>query len=642
MLHFSTRSTFLGCVAILAVISFSIPGLSEGRMPETSRASAPRDIDTHHLFTPPTDKKAWASRAKALREQILFSSGLLPMPEKTPLNPRVTGKIVGPDYTIENVALETMPGFYLCGNLYRPKTGGKHPGIANPHGHWNNGRLEIQPDVERTTKDGKMGVGRGNLVSIGVNLARQGHVVFAYDMVGYNDTNQVDHKFAGNLRPWIWNVSLLGLQLWNSIRVVDYLTSLPDVDANRIGVTGASGGGTQTFLLSAVDDRIKASVPVNMISSYMQGGCLCENGPGLRVDTDNPEIGACFAPKPQMLVAATGDWTNKVPNEEWPAIRKVYDLYGAGDKTAVNQFNYQHNYNIDSREAMYAWFGTWLLGRKETSGLKERPFEVDVKAMRVWNDRNPMPPNALKEPELIQSMIDQSEKQLADLWPKSAGDLPQFRAAYGPALRISLGVAGTSAERAVRGGSAKRQALLVVYDKSGEKPSSEIAAGARGPAAALGLDLAEMKADALWSKFYSCYNRTPLCEAVERVILEADKLRQAGNGRVDIVAYGKAGIPALLARGLSQTPGRTVIDAGQFDNSSDDAFITQFFAPGLRRAGDVRTAAMLSAQPLCIFNTGSRFDTRSISKGYEAIGVPFLENNGVMDSKAIGKWLNGK
>src|SRR5262249_51522124 len=150
------------------------------------RSGTPRNLDTHHLFTPPSDKKVWTARAKALREQILFSSGLLPMPEKTPLNPRVTGKIDGPDYTIENVALETMPGFYLCGNLYRPKTKGKHPGIANPHGHWANGRLEIQPDVERATKDGKMGEGKGNLVSIGVNLARQGHVVFAYDMVGYN------------------------------------------------------------------------------------------------------------------------------------------------------------------------------------------------------------------------------------------------------------------------------------------------------------------------------------------------------------------------------------------------------------------------------------------------------------------------
>jgi dienelactone hydrolase len=436
------RYCVLAGLSLLCLASpvFILPSASSEK-PMTAAAETPRTLDTHHLFSPPVTKSAWEARKQELRHQILFSAGLWPMPEKTPLNPLFTGKIEGPDYIIENVAIETRPGFFLCGNLYRP-TGkkGPFPAIANPHGHWSNGRLEMQPDVPKADPNGKMGEGRGNLVAIGVNLARQGHVVFAYDMAGYNDTSQASHKFAGNLQSWMWGVSLFGLQTWNSIRVVDFLESLPYVDKKRIGATGASGGGTQTFILSAIDDRVKVAVPVNMISASMQGGCLCENGPGLRVGTDNVEVGAMFAPKPLLLVAATGDWTKNNPTEEWPAIKRVYELYGAGDKTAVKQFNYQHNYNVESREAMYAWFGKWFLKDDNAEHFRERPFDVDLKAMRVWNTSHPMPSSAMKEGVLSLDMKEAAEKRLASYWPTDRSSLRRFQATMRPVLMTSLSI----------------------------------------------------------------------------------------------------------------------------------------------------------------------------------------------------------
>ena len=145
-------------------------------------------------------------------------------------------------------------------------------------------------------------------------------------MVGYNDTIQTPHDF-GNPAEQLWDFGPLSLQLWNSIRVVDFLQSLPGVDASRIGATGASGGGTQTFLLAAVDDRIQFSAPVNMISAIMQGGGLCENAPNLRLDTFNVEIGAMMAPRPMIMIAATGDWTKNNATEEFPAVRAIYELY---------------------------------------------------------------------------------------------------------------------------------------------------------------------------------------------------------------------------------------------------------------------------------------------------------------------------
>jgi hypothetical protein len=257
-------------------------------------------LDTHLPLPHFTTLEDWEKRKAFLRNQILVSTGLSPMPEKTPLHPQVFGRIEGKGYTIEKVLIETMPGFYLGGNLYRPRDGrGKHPGVLNPHGHWPYGRLENQPLYSGP--------------SLGISLARQGYVVFAYDMVGYNDTIQVPHRF-GSAEERLWSFGPLALQLWDSIRALDFLASLPDVDAAQLGVTGASGGGTQTFLLTAIDDRVQFASPVNMVSAIMQGGDLCENAPELRLGTSNVEIAAMFAPKPMLVVSATGDWTRNVPH----------------------------------------------------------------------------------------------------------------------------------------------------------------------------------------------------------------------------------------------------------------------------------------------------------------------------------------
>src|SRR4051794_23373442 len=128
-------------IAIMLTLCFAS---NAGAAPDT-----PRDLDTHHLFTPPATKADWEKRAAVIKKRILVGCGLWPMPEKTPLKPMVTGKIEATDYTIENVAIETRPGFFLCGNLYRPKgKKGPYPGIVQAHGHWSTGRLTIEPDVE--------------------------------------------------------------------------------------------------------------------------------------------------------------------------------------------------------------------------------------------------------------------------------------------------------------------------------------------------------------------------------------------------------------------------------------------------------------------------------------------------------------
>lgn len=364
---------------------------------EDSRNTDIRKTDTHLPLPAFSNLTAWEQRKTFLREQVLISAGLSPMPEKTPLHAQVFGKILEKDYTIEKVLIEPLPGFYLGGNLYRPRNGkAKHPGILNPQGHWPYGRLENESLYSGP--------------SFGISLARQGYVVFAYDMVGYTDTIQLPHRF-GSPKQRLWSFGPLGLQLWDSIRALDFLAGLNDVDATRLGIAGASGGGTQTFLLTAVDDRIQFASPVNMVSAIMQGGDLCENAPGLRIDTSNVEIAAMFAPKPMLLVSATGDWTHNVPTEEYPAIKRIYDLYGQADNVEVVQIKEQHNFNELSREAVYRFFAKQNPSLSDARELTEHNISVPMlQEMAVLSNRT-LPGDALDLDGVFRSWQNNAQEQ---------------------------------------------------------------------------------------------------------------------------------------------------------------------------------------------------------------------------------------
>ncbi len=451
-----------GAVAVNAEANRELPmrALPPGQLPNDQRLKPLKDLDGYFPFTPSATREEWQTRAQELRRELAVAVGLWPMPEKTPLNPVIHGRIDQSDYTVEKVYFESLPGFFVTGNLYRPKgRSGKLPGVLCPHGHWKNGRFvdagpeEIRKLIVRGEERFEGG-GRSVLQSRSVQLARMGCVVFHYDMIGYADSLQISDQLAHGFakqRPEMntnenWGLfspqaeahlqSVMGLQTWNSIRSLDFLLGLPDVDAGRIGVTGASGGGTQTFILGALDDRPTVAFPAVMVGTAMQGGCTCENACLLRVDTGNVEIAALFAPKPLGLTAAD-DWTKEMPTKGFPELQKHFAMIGAPQNVVLNPFlQFKHNYNYVSRAAMYSWMNKHLkLGLAEPV-VEEDYQRLTIQQMTVWDEQHPKPPGGVEfERKLLRWVTERDQKLLAGC----QDSVETFRQVYGGAWDAIIG-----------------------------------------------------------------------------------------------------------------------------------------------------------------------------------------------------------
>jgi dienelactone hydrolase len=677
----------------ISALTFALTGLAKAqektdrtKPPHDSRLGKPKDYNGYFPWTAPKDLDQWKQRRSELRQQLLVALGLWPMPKKTPLHPVIHGRIDRDGYSVEKVFFASYPGFYVSGNLYRPRTAdgqlppGKLPAVLSPHGHWPGGRFfeandqtaaqQIKQGAEKTKAGAKY-----PLQARCAQLARMGCVVFHYDMVGYADSTQIPHREGfKDAEAELRQQSFMGLQTWDSIRSLDFLLSLPEVDPHRVGVTGASGGGTQTFILCAIDDRPAAAFPAVMVSTEMQGGCVCENCSYLRVNTGNVEIAGLFAPRP-LAMSAANDWTVKIETDGLPQLKQLYRLYGVEDKVAAKCWpQFGHNYNQVSREFMYNWFNKQLkLGQPGT--VVEKPFvPVPPKQLSVYDAEHPRPKDAVDVTGLRRYLTAEADKQLAALFPKDAKGLAELRKVAGTALRVMVNdtlpakaqveaahvhqIKGLVPALVIEQGTLGRRGqgeavpfalvkqpkfsgtVLVWIEPDGAEGFLRRGAARLqfpdGGAAVLVPDIfmtgafkgaKRVPPDPRYTKGYAGfvygYNRTLLADRVHDILTTVAYARSLpGVKKVHLVGFGKAGPWVVLARALcGDAVDRTAADLNGFRFEQVRSVDDEMMQPGALKYGGLPVLAALCApHKLYLHNAQGSGSDRWLRAAYKIAG----------------------
>ncbi len=637
-------------------------------------------IDADHFVLRLPEMKTleqWEARRKVLREKLLLSAGLWPPPEGNPLNAKIFDERAGEGFKVAKVYFESLPGYLATGNLYLPAKGkAPYPAIICPHGHWKYGRLTNGND--------------GSIPGRCIDFARMGFVVFSIDMVGYNDCFQLPHdenKSRAQLKadvpqPYepryyranfdfpvarLYGFNLGGLQLWNCIRGVDFLCSLEQVDTTRIGATGCSGGASQTLMLMNADKRIKVAAPVNIIGSKKHPGCGCENMPGLWVDMSTVELSAAFAPRPLMLMSATEDpWTNSFPERELPIFKKYYAFYRAEDMVKNVHINAGHNYNADTRAAVYPWFCRHLKSQfPPITDPVAVPTEIKTLGdLRVFPDKI-LPEAAISGRRVINNWQEASEKTLAGMLPGSASELESFAATFRHKLALVLQLNLPRPEELVsrveketttggithtaivlgRSGYGDRieleslapekvseGTLLLVYPEElgGLKiPGSQTVQPWIEPLLSKGYRVYRVSGYAsgrlripqrVWDSYDLpwAYNRDNRLNGIQDILTALTWLKQSRPGeRLTAAGLSRCGLLTAFAASVFGRADRVLADLDRCDPGFDGDLLKVLPVGSIKRVGDFRTAALLLMQnPVTLLNTAEGFD----SAWYEEMG----------------------
>ena len=291
------------------------------------------------------NKVEWELRRDSLRREVRQRLELDAFLDSCVLGKPLLSKIRKHDgYTTQNICIELTPGQHLFGTIYAPYglnkkekiKNKKHALIVCPDGHW----------PMRYRKDEQQRLG---------TLARMGAVCVDFDLYGWGESEkEVGAEAHHTSRAHVYQAAC-------GYVLLDYmLKSRKDIDPERVGVMGGSGGGTHTVLLSLLDERVTASAPVVHLASHFDGGCPCESGKPVQLaggGTCEPELAAIMAPKPMLVVSDGGDWTSSVPTLEFPFLQRIYGFYDAKDKVRnVHLPNERHDFNENKRQAVYDFF----------------------------------------------------------------------------------------------------------------------------------------------------------------------------------------------------------------------------------------------------------------------------------------------
>ena len=675
-----------------------------GQQPADVRLQEPKDLNAYFPFEVPATKAEWEQRQAELRQRVLVATGLWPMPAKTPLNAVVHGKVLRDGFTVEKVYFESLPGHFVSGLLFRPegRTDAKRPAVLSPHGHGGRQQDYGSDKMAALIASGAevhANSGRFPKLARCAQLARMGVVTFIFDMMGYVDSHQVSYQLAhryADRRPEFeatdsWGFysaqaesrlhSIMGLQTWNGVRALDFLASLPDVDPARMAVTGGSGGGTQTILLGAIDDRHIAGFPNGMVSTSMQGGCTCENCSLLRIGTGNVELAALFAPRPQGMTAAN-DWTKEMMTKGYPQLQKLYAMLGVPDDVYCEEMlHFPHNYNAVTRGIMYSWMNKHLgLGIQEP--IAETEWEpLSAAEYTVWNKQHPAPAGGDDyERTLLKQMDERDQAALFAHSPAGNTEIQNYLSAVRSGWQTIIGRTLPKAEDVQRKKAWKETKagylefgdvltlttkgeqlpVVSVYPKSvdwnqkvilwidgqgkaGMFPNGEIHSDVRRLVDAgysvVGVDLfgqgefttngetltenPTVKNPRQFAGFTYCYNETLFARRVHDILTVTAWINSDEHSPKALHAIGVNGGGPLLAaaRVIADSAfDATAIDTGGFRFETLTDWKHADFLPGAVKYGDMPTLLSLSA-PNKLWIAGEETTPAIVKTAYKAAGV---------------------
>ncbi|MFN5198069.1 MAG: alpha/beta hydrolase family protein [Planctomyces sp.] len=327
---------------------------------------------------PPADLAAWQAQRTLLRQQLELAWGGFPQ-QHAPLEARILETLDRPDYRIEKIVFQTLPGVFMTASAWVPKISGKLPAVLCVHGHWAGAKQD--PHVQARC----------------AGLARLGFFVLAVDAFGAGERaigEQLGEYHGEMTAATLFPIGrpLSGIQVYENGRAVDYLCSRPEVDPQRIGITGASGGGNQSMYAGAWDERFKAVAPVCSVGTYQAylgaACCMCEVVPGALAMTEESRILALTAPRALLIISATQDAFQFSVGEAAKSIsaaRPVFSLYNLPDLPRHTVVESPHDYNQPMREAMYGFMTQHLKGQGTGQPIPEPPISLEEpEALRCY------------------------------------------------------------------------------------------------------------------------------------------------------------------------------------------------------------------------------------------------------------------
>ena len=382
------RRSFLQSVAVPSLLPEIAAAQTSARIQSPAKALLPGGgvkpltMALDHVLTeigdalacrrPPSSIPELELAKKSVREALLTSLGLNPFPPRTPLNEKVVGRLKRPGYSIEKVIFESRPGFFIPANIYVPEEiQAPVPAVLCPNGHW-----------MRTGKEDPV-----NIQPRCISLAKRGYIALAYDPIGQGERLVPGNHHSLGFTSFLFGACNMGWMVWDSMRALDYLLTRRDVDPERIGISGASGGGANTFYSAAVDERIRAAVPVVFVCTYLEwfryGGdnCICDHLPGFMARFEEYEICSLIAPRPMLIL-------NSYPDDAYPvsgaritfaAAKQIYGLLGAAEDVDYRELQTPHGYLRPEREAAHGWFDHYLKGSGNREPSKEDAIEIEPK-----------------------------------------------------------------------------------------------------------------------------------------------------------------------------------------------------------------------------------------------------------------------